>query len=182
MTTSIATFAGGCFWCLEAAFNSLQGVKSTVSGYTGGITKSPSYEDVCSGTSGHAEVVQIHFDEAQISYQTLLIAFFSLHDATQLNRQGNDVGSQYRSAIFYHSLQQKLQAEAFIKKLSDENIYNESIKTTVNELPFFYEAEEYHQGYYLKNPNQGYCSVVITPKFLKFKQQYQKQLKDQFRS
>ena len=177
MVISTATFAGGCFWCIEAAFNSLIGVKSAVSGYTGGVTKSPTYQDVCSGTSGHAEAVQVQFDETQISYQTLLMAFFSLHDATQLNRQGNDIGSQYRSVIFYHSPQQKSQAEAFIKKLSDEHVYNDTIKTSVDKLTTFYQAEDYHQGYYLKNPTQGYCTMVITPKFLKFKQQYQAQLK-----
>jgi peptide-methionine (S)-S-oxide reductase len=182
MTTSTATFAGGCFWCLEAAFNSLHGVTSAVSGYTGGITESPTYQDVCSGTTGHAEAVQIQFDETQISYQMLLTIFFSLHDATQLNRQGNDIGSQYRSAIFYHNLQQKSQAEAFIKKLSDEQVYNDRIKTTVTESTTFYQAEDYHQGYYLKNPTQGYCTMIITPKFLKFKQQYQAQLKDKLRS
>ena len=182
MGISTATFAGGCFWCIEAAFNALIGVKSAVSGYAGGVTKSPTYQDVCSGKTGHAEAVQIQFDETQISYQTLLTAFFSLHDATQLNRQGNDIGSQYRSVIFYHNPQQKSQAEAFIKKLSDENVYNDTIKTTINKLTTFYPAEDYHQGYYLKNPTQGYCTVVITPKFLKFKQQYQAQLKAERRS
>ena len=181
MVISTATFAGGCFWCLEAAFNSLIGVKSAVSGYSGGVTESPTYQEVCSGTTGHAEAVQIQFDETQISYQTLLTAFFSLHDASQLNRQGNDIGSQYRSVIFYHNSQQKSQAEAFIKKLSDENVYNDTIKTTVNKFTTFYPAEDYHQGYYLKNPAQGYCTIIITPKFLKFKQQYQAQLKDESR-
>lgn len=177
MAISSATFAGGCFWCLEAAFNSLLGVQSAVSGYTGGTSRSPSYQDVCSGTSGHAEAVQIQFDDTQISYQTLLSVFFCLHDATQLNRQGNDIGSQYRSAIFYHNPQQKSQAEAFIKNLSDANVYNDTVKTTVDKLTTFYQAEDYHQGYYLNNPTQGYCTMVITPKFQKFKQQYQTQLK-----
>jgi peptide-methionine (S)-S-oxide reductase len=177
MAISTATFAGGCFWCIEAAFNSLLGVQRCVSGYTGGVTPSPSYQDVCSGTTGHAEAVQIQFDDTKISYQMLLTVFFSLHDATQLNRQGNDIGSQYRSAIFYHNPQQKSQAEAFIKELSEAGIYKDTIKTTISKLTTFYRAEDYHQGYYLKNPNQGYCTMVITPKFLKFKQQYQKQLK-----
>ncbi len=179
MGISTATFAGGCFWCIEAAFNSLNGVKSAVSGYTGGVTESPSYQEVCSGSSGHAEAVQIQFDDQVISYQTLLMVFFSLHDATQLNRQGNDIGSQYRSAIFYHSAEQKAQAQAFINKLADENVYDDTIKTELNPAGTFYQAEDYHQGYYLKNPEQGYCAMVITPKFLKFKQRYQAQLKEQ---
>lgn len=177
MAISTATFAGGCFWCLETAFNSLLGVKSAVCGYSGGETESPSYQDICTGKTGHAEAVQIRFEDTQISYQTLLTVFFSLHDATQLNRQGNDIGSQYRSVIFYHSLQQKLQAEAFIKALADAHVYHDSIKTRVSKLTTFYPAEDYHQAYYLKNPRQAYCVTVITPKYLKFKQQYQAHLK-----
>ncbi len=179
MGISTATFAGGCFWCIEAAFNSLKGVKSAVSGYTGGVTESPSYQEVCSGTSGHAEAVQIQFDDTEMTYQTLLMAFFSLHDATQLNRQGNDIGSQYRSAIFYHNAEQQAQAEAFINKLVDEGVYEDTIKTELKPAGTFYPAEDYHQGYYLKNPEQGYCAMVITPKFVKFKQRYRAQLKEQ---
>ncbi|MFT6984265.1 MAG: peptide-methionine (S)-S-oxide reductase [Psychromonas sp.] len=177
MAIATATFAGGCFWCIEAAFNAVHGVHSAISGYTGGDTQSPTYQDICTGLSGHAEAVQIQFDDTQISYQTLLTLFFSLHDATQLNRQGHDIGSQYRSAIFYHTPQQKSQAEAFIQSLCDAHVYQESIKTTVVELTSFYPAEDYHQGYYLKNQNQGYCAMVVTPKFLKFKQKYHDQLK-----
>lgn len=177
MATSTATFAGGCFWCIEAAFTALLGVRSAVSGYCGGTSEDATYLDVCSGATGHAEAVQVTFDDTQINYQTLLTIFFSLHDATQLNRQGNDIGSQYRSAIFYHNLQQKLQAEAFIQALTDAHVYHDTIKTTVSKLISFYPAEDYHQAYYLKNPQQAYCAMMITPKFLKFKQQYQAQLK-----
>ncbi|MCG6200791.1 peptide-methionine (S)-S-oxide reductase MsrA [Psychromonas antarctica] len=177
MTISTATFAGGCFWCLEAAFNSLNGVKNALSGYTGGFTDAPSYEDICTGTSGHAEAVQIEFDDQQISYQALLNLFFSLHNPTQLNRQGHDIGSQYRSAIFYHNQQQKKQAEDFIEQLTDAKVYSDTIKTTLDNLTVFYPAEDYHQGYYVKNPAQGYCAMVITPKMIKFKEQYQAQLK-----
>ncbi|HEY7865860.1 MAG TPA: peptide-methionine (S)-S-oxide reductase MsrA [Psychromonas sp.] len=178
MAISTATFAGGCFWCIEAAFNALKGVKSAVSGYTGGKTDSPTYEDICTGTSGHAEVVQVKFDDALISYQELLAIFFSLHDATQLNRQGNDTGTQYRSAIFYHDLQQKQLAEEFITLLEQNDIFSDSIKTTIEKLEKFYPAEDYHQGYFLKNPEQGYCSIVIQPKFNKFKEKYRAALKE----
>jgi peptide-methionine (S)-S-oxide reductase len=177
MAISTATFAGGCFWCIEAAFNALDGVKSAVSGYTGGTTDSPTYQEVCADKTGHAEAVQVQFDDQRISYDTLLMAFFSLHDATQLNRQGNDIGTQYRTEIFYHNQQQKTQAEAFIKKLTDENAYPGEIQTVVSELTTFFPAEDYHQNYYLNNPNHSYCSMLITPKFTKFKQQYKAQLK-----
>lgn len=177
MATSTATFAGGCFWCIEAAFSALIGVRRAISGYCGGTSEDATYLDVCSGETGHAEAVQITFDDTQINYQTLLTIFFSLHDATQLNRQGHDIGSQYRSAIFYSNQQQKLQAEAFIKALTDAHVYHDTIKTTVSEIKTFYPAEDYHQAYYLKNPQQAYCAMMITPKFLKFKQQYQAQLK-----
>jgi peptide-methionine (S)-S-oxide reductase len=177
MAISTATFAGGCFWCIEAAFNSLKGVNSAISGYTGGETDSPTYEDICTGKSGHAEVVQIQFDDAVVSYQELLTIFFSLHDATQLNRQGNDTGTQYRSAIFYHDLQQKQLAEEFLSLLEKNEIFSDSIKTTIEQLDKFYPAEDYHQGYFLKNPEQGYCSVVIQPKFNKFKEKYRAALK-----
>lgn len=177
MAITTATFAGGCFWCIEAAFNAVRGVHSAISGYTGGDTESPTYQEICTGLSGHAEAVQVEFDDSQISYQNLLTLFFTLHDATQLNRQGNDIGSQYRSAIFYHTPEQKSQAKAFIQSLRDAQVYPDSIKTTVVELTTFYPAEAYHQGYYLKNPNQGYCAMVVTPKFLKFKQKYHALLK-----
>lgn len=177
MAISTATFAGGCFWCIEAAFNSLEGVQSAISGYTDGKTLSPTYQDICTGETGHAEAVQIHYDDEKISYDTLLLVFFSLHDPTQLNRQGHDIGTQYRSAIFYHNQQQQEQAEAFISKLTEEKIHQDSIKTTLSQITTFYPAEDYHQKYYINNPNQGYCSMVITPKFLKFKEKYQGQLK-----
>lgn len=182
MTITTATFAGGCFWCIEAAFNSLEGVKSAISGYTGGKTESPTYQDVCSGTTGHAEVVQIQFDPAVISYQELLTIFFSLHDATQLNRQGHDIGTQYRSAIFYHDQQQKQLAEEFINTLEQQGVFTDSIKTTIEKLDKFYPAEDYHQGYFLKNPEQGYCTMVIQPKFNKFKEKYRAALKDKSNS
>ncbi|MFT4836434.1 MAG: peptide-methionine (S)-S-oxide reductase [Psychromonas sp.] len=178
MAISTATFAGGCFWCMEAAFNALKGVKSAVSGYTGGQTDSPTYADICTGTSGHAEVVQIKFDDAVVSYPELLTIFFSLHDATQLNRQGHDIGTQYRSAIFYHDLEQKQLAEEFINTLEQQAVLTDSIKTTIEKLEKFYPAEDYHQGYFLKNPEQGYCSMVIQPKFNKFKEKYQAALKE----
>ncbi|WP_372881960.1 peptide-methionine (S)-S-oxide reductase MsrA [Psychromonas sp.] len=177
MAISTATFAGGCFWCIEAAFNSLNGVKSAVSGYTGGKTVSPTYQEVCSGTTEHAEAVQITYDDAVISYQELLTVFFSLHDATQLNRQGNDIGTQYRSAIYYHDLQQKQLAEEFINTLVEQQVFSESIKTTIDKIETFYPAEDYHQGYFLKNPEQAYCSMVIQPKYNKFKEKYRDALK-----
>lgn len=177
MAISQATFAGGCFWCIEAAFNALEGVESAVSGYCGGETTTPNYESVCTGETGHAEVVQITFNDDKISYQTLLEIFFTLHDATQLNRQGNDIGTQYRSAIFYHDEKQHKLAEDYIAALTTEAIFDAPIVTTVVELDTFYPAETYHQGYYLQNPQQGYCSMVISPKFNKFKANYQHKLK-----
>jgi len=179
MTISTATFAGGCFWCIEAAFNALKGVKNATSGYTGGHTASPTYQDICSGTTGHAEVIQIQFDDTIISYTELLTIFFSLHDATQLNRQDHDIGTQYRSAIFYHDLQQKQLAEDFINALEQEKVFADSIKTTIEKLETFYPAEDYHQGYFLKNQAQGYCTMIIQPKFNKFKEKYRAALKDQ---
>lgn len=177
MANSIATFAGGCFWCIEASFNALQGVEKAISGYSGGKTESPNYQTICTGTTEHAEVVQIIFDQDVISYEQLLAIFFSLHDATQLNRQGNDLGTQYRSAIFYHDNEQKLLAESFIKALTEQGIFADTIKTEVTAIQTFYPAEDYHQGYYLKNPEQGYCNAVIQPKLLKFKEKFATKLK-----
>lgn len=177
MKLSKATFAGGCFWCIEAAFNSLQGVLRATSGYCGGTTLHPNYESICTGQTGHAEVVQIDFDNTLISYQDLLNIFFSLHDATQLNRQGNDTGTQYRSAIFYHDTLQQQLAEQYINELSKQAIFDSPIVTKLEPLSTFYVAEDVHQGYYLQNPNQGYCAMVISPKFNKFKAQYKDQLK-----
>lgn len=177
MTYSQATFAGGCFWCIEAAFNTLQGVIKATSGYCGGESDTPNYDAICTGTTGHAEVVQITFDSELISYQDLLSIFFTLHDATQLNRQGNDIGTQYRSAIFYHDQSQQRLAQDYIDNLIAEAVFDAPIVTTINALKTFYPAEDYHQGYYLKNTEQGYCSMVISPKFNKFKAKFKNRLK-----
>lgn len=177
MKLTEATFAGGCFWCIEAAFNSMQGVIKATSGYCGGTTLDPNYESICTGKTGHAEVVQVSFDETKISYQALLTLFFTLHDATQLNRQGNDIGTQYRSAIYYHDPLQQQQALQYIRELTEQAIFDGPIVTEIAPLPTFYPAEDFHQGYYLQNPNQGYCAMVISPKFNKFKEKYKQQLK-----
>ncbi len=174
-----ATFAGGCFWCLEAAFNRLRGVESAVSGYMGGRRERPSYEQVCSGVSGHAEVVQVCFDPAEISYADLLGVFFALHDPTTLNRQGNDVGTQYRSAIFCHEPEQTDQARAMIERLNAEAVFPSPIVTEVNDAQTFWPAEDYHQGYYDQNPYQGYCQHVVAPKLTKFRKQFASRLKIQ---
>ncbi|GLS91210.1 peptide methionine sulfoxide reductase MsrA [Psychromonas marina] len=174
---SKATFAGGCFWCIEAAFSSLEGVNQAISGYCGGETDTPSYDAVCSGKTGHAEVVQIDFDDAIISYQDLLTIFFTLHDATQLNRQGNDIGTQYRSAIFYHDTEQQQQAQGYIDALTQDAVFDAPIVTQVTPIDTFHSAEDYHQGYYQQNPSQGYCSMVISPKFNKFKAKFGHKMK-----
>lgn len=168
----VATLGGGCFWCLEAVFEQLRGVERVVSGYAGGQVDQPTYRQVCDGTTGHAEVVQVTFDPAAISYQQLLQVFFATHDPTTLNRQGADVGTQYRSAIFYHSPEQQAAAEAVIAELTAQNIWPGKIVTQVVPLERFYPAEDYHQGYYRDNPVQGYCQVVISPKVAKFRQQF----------
>lgn len=165
----IATLAGGCFWCLEAVFEQVRGVDRVVSGYTGGTQSNPSYEEVCSGRTGHAEAVQITYDPAVISFADLLEVFFSIHDPTTLNRQGNDVGTQYRSAIFYHGEEQRSQAQAMIKSLDAEHIWPAPIVTELVAAPPFYPAENYHQHYYARNPNQAYCQFVIAPKLTKFR-------------
>ena len=164
--TQIATLAGGCFWCLEATFERLQGVLHVVSGYTGGHVANPSYAQVCTGHTGHAEAVQITFDPHTISYsyRELLEVFFSIHDPTTLNRQGADVGTQYRSAIFYHTPEQKDEAEQMIRELETSHVWDQPIVTEVKPFTVFYPAEEYHQQYYRKNPAQAYCQVVIAPK------------------
>jgi peptide-methionine (S)-S-oxide reductase len=154
-------FGGGCFWCIETTMRRLKGVESAISGYTGGTTKNPSYEEVCSGTTGHVEVVKVEFDPDIISFDTLLSVFFSVHDPTQINRQGNDVGVQYRSVIFYTSAEQRDQVQAFIKNLEQENLFPEKIVTSVEPLTVFYQAEDYHQDYYNQNPGQSYCNAVI---------------------
>lgn len=174
---STATLAGGCFWCLEAVFEQLRGVEGVVSGYTGGQAPNPTYEDVCTGRTGHAEAVQITFDPAVISYKELLQVFFATHDPTTLNRQGADVGTQYRSAIFYHSPEQRQTAEALIAELNAAKVWDRPIVTEVVPLTTFHRAEEYHQGYFRTHPGQGYCQVVISPKVAKLRKQFAEKLR-----
>ena len=176
-TTTLATFAGGCFWCLEAAFKSVRGVTQVTSGYMGGHVPAPTYEQVCQGDTGHAEVVQIAFDPDQISYRELLEIFFALHDPTQLNRQGDDIGSQYRSAIFYHSENQRQQAADIIAEMTRDNIWPEPIVTELAPASTFYPAEDYHQGYADNNPDNAYCAAVVQPKLAKFRQTFATKLK-----
>jgi peptide-methionine (S)-S-oxide reductase len=173
----VATLAGGCFWCLEAAFAELKGVERVESGYTGGRTPNPSYEQVCSGTTGHAEVVQITFDPEVVSFRDLLHVFFTIHDPTTLNRQGADAGTQYRSAIFYHSPEQRAAAEEVMAELAAEEVWDAPIVTELVPLERFYPAEEYHRDYYRRNPNQGYCRAVIAPKVAKVRKLYLDKLK-----
>lgn len=172
-----ATLAGGCFWCLEAVFREVTGVLDVVSGYAGGATASPCYEEVCAGNTGYAEVVQLTYDPAVISYRDILGIFFSVHDPTTLNRQGADVGSQYRSAVFYHSEAQKTAAEQIIREITEEKVWPDPIVTEVTALTAFYPAEEYHQRYYEKHTTQAYCHAVINPKMAKFRQQFAARLK-----
>lgn len=166
------TFGGGCFWCVETCFNLLKGVESCISGYAGGQKANPTYEEVCTGKTGHAEVVQITYDPARISYEKLMEIFFFLHDPTQLNRQGNDVGTQYRSVIFYNDDAEKLEAEKAIKTSEASRKWEGKYVTTLEKQETFYPAEQYHQGYYDVNPNQPYCSAVVGPKIAKFKKHY----------
>jgi peptide-methionine (S)-S-oxide reductase len=173
----IATLAGGCFWCLEAVFDDLRGVESVESGYMGGTTANPSYEDVCSGESGHAEVVRLTFDPKQVSFKEILEVFFAIHDPTTLNRQGNDVGTQYRSAIFHHSAEQKAAAEQVIANLGAAKIFEGPIVTEVLQASKFYVAEEYHQEYFRRNPAQSYCAFVVRPKVAKFRKHFLEKLK-----
>lgn len=173
----VATFGSGCFWCSEAVFQELKGVKGVISGYSGGKRANPSYEQVCSGATGHAEVVQIYFDAKEITYKELLEVFWSTHDPTTLNRQGADIGTQYRSVIFYHNDEQKGLAEIYKSKLNSSGAFSNPIVTEISPLEKFYEAEKYHQDYYENNPNQGYCSFVITPKIDKLKKTFQDKLK-----
>jgi len=176
--TETATLAGGCFWCLEAAFERLKGVVRVIPGYTGGEVAHPSYHNVCGGTTGHAEAVQITFDPGAISFRELLEVFFSIHDPTTLNHQGDDVGTQYRSAIFYHSPEQKREAERIIGELTASGVWPQPIVTEVKPLAEFYPAEEYHHQYFRRNPEQGYCQVVIAPKLDKFRQKYAAKLRE----
>jgi peptide-methionine (S)-S-oxide reductase len=174
---AIATLAGGCFWCIEAAFNSVEGINKAVSGYMGGHTESPDYKSVCSGETGHAEVVQLDFDEAKISYRDILEIFFSLHDPTQLNRQGNDIGTQYRSAVFFHDNTQRAETESIIEEMIADKTWDQEIVTEVTSAETFYPAEDYHQGYAEENPQNQYCAMVVSPKLAKFKQKFASKLK-----
>lgn len=176
-----ATFAGGCFWCTEAVFLEIDGVKSVVSGYIGGKTENPTYKEVCNGDTGHAEAVQITYDPRKVDFGQLLEIFFATHDPTTLNRQGNDVGTQYRSEIFYHTEAQKELSQAYIQELEKEATYGfgKKVVTKVTAAPKFYVAEDYHQNYYAQNKQQAYCSFVITPKVEKVREKYKAQLKHQ---
>lgn len=176
----VATLGGGCFWCLEAVYEQLIGVEEVESGYSGGMVDNPSYQAVCTGSTGHAEVVQITFDPQAISFEELLKVFFTIHDPTTLNRQGADVGSQYRSAVFYHDEGQKAIAERVIREITTARLWENPIVTEVTPLTAFYRAEDYHQEYYRRNPGQGYCRVVIAPKVAKFRRQYLTRLKREF--
>lgn len=168
----IATFGGGCFWCTETIFQRVNGVEEVLPGYMGGTTENPTYEQVCTGATGHAEVIHIKYDPAVVSYETLLGIFFKTHDPTTLNRQGEDVGTQYRSAVFYHSIEQKIQAEKMIAALTAEGVYDSPIVTEVTEASTFWEAEDYHKDYFNRNPQNPYCSAVIAPKLAKFLKTY----------
>ena len=172
-----ATLAAGCFWCVEAVFDDLQGVEDVVSGYSGGHKDNPTYQEVCSETTGHAEVAQIRFDPEVLFYADLLRVFFSVHDPTTLNRQGNDIGTSYRSAIFYHSPEQKATAEEIIKEITAEGIYDNPIVTEVSAFDKFWPAENYHQEYFANNPNQPYCAAVVAPKVAKFRKKFADRLK-----
>jgi len=175
--SDVATLAGGCFWCLEAVFDELKGVESVVSGYSGGHVSSPSYAQVCDGDTGHAEAVQVTFDPQVLSYKDLLTVFFTIHDPTTLNRQGNDVGTQYRSAIFYHNEEQKKIAEDCLREIGAAKIWDNPLVTELTPFDKFYIAEDYHQEYFRNNPFQGYCRVVIAPKVSKFRHNFADRLK-----
>jgi peptide-methionine (S)-S-oxide reductase len=174
---AVATFAGGCFWCLEAAFSELRGVERVESGYAGGRVPDPSYEAVCTGTTGHAEVVQVTFDPAVITFGDLLHVFFGIHDPTTMDRQGADIGPQYRSAIFYHDAAQRAEAERVIAELTAERIWDDPIVTELVPFEAFYPAEDYHRDYYRRNPAQAYCRAVIAPKVAKLRHTYGRLLK-----
>ena len=172
-----ATLAAGCFWCVEAVFDDLRGVESVESGYSGGHTENPTYREVCSETTGHAEVVNVNFNPQEISFKEILQVFFAVHDPTTLNRQGNDVGTSYRSAIFYHDANQKRVAEETIREVEAESVYDDPIVTEVKPFDKFYIAENYHQEYFANNPNQPYCAAVVAPKVTKFRQKFVDRLK-----
>jgi len=173
----LATFGAGCFWCTEAVFLNVKGVAKVVSGYSNGKVKNPTYREVCTGQTGHAEVTQISFDPSVVSFEEMLEVFWNTHDPTTLNRQGADEGTQYRSAVFYHNEEQKKIAEAYKKQLEASKVYKDPIVTEISPLTSFYPAEDYHQNYYALNPNQGYCQYVIRPKVEKFKKQFATKLK-----
>lgn len=172
-----ATLAGGCFWCIESAFNSVEGVVSAFSGYAGGQVPNPTYEQVCTGTTGHAEVVRVNFDADKISYRDILEIFFALHNPTQINRQGNDIGTQYRSEIFYHDEEQKREAEQIIDQIQLEEIWSNPVVTEITALNNYYQAEDYHQDYFSQNPQNQYCNMVVAPKLAKFKKKFASLLK-----
>ena len=178
----VATLAGGCFWCLEAVFDDLRGVEVVESGYAGGHVPNPTYQQVCSGATGHAEVVQITFDTTVVSFREILEVFFAIHDPTTLNRQGADIGTQYRSAIFYHSPEQKEIAEKLIAELNAENIWDAPVVTEVVPFKEFYVAEDYHQEYFAQNPSQPYCRAIVAPKVAKFRQKFLEKLKSRQQS
>lgn len=172
-----ATLAGGCFWCIESAFNTVEGVESAFSGYAGGSLDHPSYQQVCSETTGHAEVVRINYDADIISYRDVLEIFFALHNPTQLNRQGNDVGTQYRSAVYYHDDNQKQEAETIIAEIERKHIWPDPVVTEVTEINNYFQAEDYHQDYFSNNPQNQYCNMVVAPKLAKFKKNFANRLK-----
>lgn len=174
----VATLGGGCFWCLEAVYQELEGVVYVESGYSGGHVPNPTYEEVCLETTGHAEVVRVHFDPEVVSFQEILEVFFAIHDPTTLNRQGADFGSQYRSVIFYHSPEQKAEAERMLEGLDAAGIWSSPIVTEVAAFEDFYRAEDYHQDFYLRDPNQPYCQVVIDPKLAEFRSKFSSKLKE----
>jgi peptide-methionine (S)-S-oxide reductase len=175
--TQTANLAGGCFWCLEAVFDNVKGVTDVVSGYAGGTSVNPTYQQVCTGTTNHAEVVQVQFDPVEITFKEILEVFFSIHDPTTLNRQGADVGTQYRSAVFYHSPEQQEITQQTIRELSEEKIWDNPIVTELVPFTVFYPAEEYHQEYFARNPGQGYCQMVVAPKVAKFRKKFASRLK-----
>ncbi|MFX0085201.1 MAG: peptide-methionine (S)-S-oxide reductase MsrA [Candidatus Hodarchaeota archaeon] len=175
-SNEVTTLGGGCFWCLDAIFRDLEGVVKVESGYSGGTLHNPTYEEVCSGKTGHTEVVQLTFNPQKVSFGEILDIFFTIHDPTQLNRQGADIGSQYRSVIFYHSTRQKLVSEQVIRKLEEANLWKNPIVTEISPFKTFYRAEDYHQDYFNKNPDQSYCQFVIAPKIIKFRMKYENKL------
>jgi peptide-methionine (S)-S-oxide reductase len=170
--SSLATFGAGCFWCIEACFQQLRGVQSIVSGYCGGATDNPTYRDVCAGQTGHAEVIQVHFNPDQIAYSELLDVFFRTHDPTTLNRQGNDIGTQYRSVIFWHEDSQRELAEAYLREIDSADVFDDPIVTRICRAEQFFPAEDYHQNYFRQNPAEGYCQFVIVPKLQKFQREF----------